>query len=705
MDVTNSFLEKKGHLCNRKTKLSFTMHIKTLLIQCMTLCLATATAQTRQWQTSDGLPTDEVRQIVPLPNHQMLINCEGVFCISDGEGFVPVKCDRRKTYRMKRYAKDGYAQLWQGDSLLWLRDYYRLYLFDVRTMSFRYDIKGRLRSLSRFVKSPATVRDWQGGTWTCTTGKGITYTPPARAKAENVAQGSPIIGLARKAAVMDVPLDGGRRRLQCQSLNKLTYLYTNDNRTVVLNEKLPQLNNYRHIVGACPLDNGRWVAVYTQNGAFTLDTKADTIAPFVPSETIGEHTDKYNCMLRDNKGSLWIGTQNGLFETKCADAMKNNGGKCRRIAGLANNCIRSLVMDSGGCLWAGTSSGISRITPTVTNYGESDGIPPVAMMERAVCLTEDGSLVFVLHNTAATTFRPEWLTDCPSAETPTLTQLKVDGNEYNGARNGGEISLAHNENYLTFHFSALDYAHPTHVRYRYRLKPLETNWHLTEETRGQAVADYKSLSPGDYTFEAQAASSDGKWSGSLMLDATVNPPIWLTWWAKTIYTLLAIAAIAVLLASYIKRKKAALERENENRVNQLFERREEARHQFAQNTRVDPSKIGINDEEARLTAQLLAAVEAHLDEEDYNVDLLARDVGLSRTNLYAKLRNMLGISPAEFMRNVRLKAAAQLLSDTSLSVSEVASRVGFATARNFSASFKKTFGVLPSEYRDSDKQK
>ncbi len=147
-----------------------------------------------------------------------------------------------------------------------------------------------------------------------------------------------------------------------------------------------------------------------------------------------------------------------------------------------------------------------------------------------------------------------------------------------------------------------------------------------------------------------------------------------------------------------------MERENDNRVNKLFERREEARHQFAQNTRVDPRKIGINEEEERFTEQLLAAVEAHLDDEDYNVDQLARDVAMSRTNLYAKLRNMLGISPAEFMRNVRLKAAAQLLADTSLSVSEVASRVGFATARNFSASFKKTFGVLPSEYKASGKQ-
>ena len=680
------------------------MSIKTLLPLCMALCLAATSVQARLWQTSDGLPTDEVRQIVPLPNHQMLVNCEGVFCLSDGEGFVTVKCDRRKTYRMSRYAKDGYAQLWQGDSLLWLRDYYRLYLFDVRTMSFRYDIKPRLRTLPRFVKSPATVRDWQGGTWTCTTGQGIIYTPPANTAAKRTSTGDPIVGLARKAAVMDVTLDGGRRRLQCQGLNQLTYIYTNDNHTVVLNSKLPQLNNYRHIVGACAVEDP-WVAVYTQNGAFLLNTKADTIAPFAPSEVIGEYTDKYNCMVRDSKGSLWTGTQNGLFVTKCEDVASGKGGKCRRITGLANNCIRSLVLDGNGNLWAGTSFGISRITPNVTDYGENDGIPQAAMAERAACMKDDGQLVFVLHDMTAITFRPEWLTNCASAKTPTLTLLKVDGNEYdNGAQNGGEISLAHDENYLTFHFSSLDYANPTHNRYRYRLKPMETDWHFTDRTSGLAVADYKSLPPGSYTFEAQAASPNGKWSGSLTVNVTVNPPIWLTWWAKTIYLLLCIAAAAALVASYIKRKKAALERENDNRVNKLFERREEARHQFAQNTRIDPRKIGINAEEERFTEQLLAAVEAHLGEEDYNVDQLARDVAMSRTNLYAKLRNMLGISPAEFMRNVRLKAAAQLLADTSLSVSEVASRVGFATARNFSASFKKTFGVLPSEYKASGKQ-
>ena len=91
----------------------------------------------------------------------------------------------------------------------------------------------------------------------------------------------------------------------------------------------------------------------------------------------------------------------------------------------------------------------------------------------------------------------------------------------------------------------------------------------------------------------------------------------------------------------------------------------------------------------------------HITDSEYSVDQLASDVAMSRSKLYDKMRNMLGISPADFIRNVRLKRAAQMLADTSLSVAEISGRVGFATARNFSQQFKKMFGLLPSEYRSS----
>ncbi len=677
------------------------MKYKILLMICLVLCGTRTKAQARQWGVQNGLPTGEVRQVIALPNHQMLVNCEGVFCISNGAGFTVVPCDRRKAYLLEHYADSvGYGHQWQGDSLLWLRDFYRIYLFDMRTRSFRYDIEGRLRSLGKFKPSPETVNDWQGGTWKGTLGNGITYTPPQRQMAE-ILEDDPLIGIARGTAVFNVSLGDGRL-LQKRGLNRIGYFRPETNLFDTLNLRLPQLNAYRNIVGACAV-SGPWVVLYSQNGACMLDTQADTLAAFMPAEIIGEYTDKYNCMVRDEKGNLWVGTQNGLFRTHPQPLPVKEGSDylCERVEGLANNCIRSLVMDAQGNIWAGTACGISRITPAVVNLSKDNGIPAVSMMERAACLTDDGLLVFVHHSSAATVFRPEWLDDDSTPCTPVLTLLKINGYYETCVQDAG-LKLPYNKNYLTFQLSSLDYAHPSHTCYRYRLSGLEEEWHTDSEGGGLAVADYKALPPGEYVFEAHAASADGEWSEALAIPVTIRPPWWLTWWAKLIYCLIGLAGIISLIALYLKKKKAALVRENDNRVNRLFEMREEARHQFAAGTNVDPKKIGVNPEEEVLVAKLLKAIEAHMADEDYGVEQLASDVALSRTNLYGKLRNMLGISPADFIRNVRLKRAAQLLTDNpSLSINEVSVRVGFSTPRNFSTQFKKMFGVLPSEYRAS----
>jgi AraC-like DNA-binding protein len=147
-----------------------------------------------------------------------------------------------------------------------------------------------------------------------------------------------------------------------------------------------------------------------------------------------------------------------------------------------------------------------------------------------------------------------------------------------------------------------------------------------------------------------------------------------------------------------------LERDNNERVNRLFELRDEARRQFAENSAIDPERISANVEEEELVKRMLAAIDENLDNEDFGVDQLARDVAMSRSSLYDKLRTMLGISPADFIRNVRLKHAAELLTKTKLSIAEISERVGFNSPRIFSSNFKKMFGVLPSDYRSPKEQ-
>ena len=702
-------------------------------------CAASAQAPLRRWTVADGLPTGEVHQIIELPNGQILVNCEGVFCISNGKGFQTVACDQGSTYQLPEFSQ-GYSQQWQGDSLLWLRDYYRIYLFDMRTRSFRYDIATRLTNslMQGFIPSSLSITDRQGGRWEGTMNEGIRYTPARSQRTEIIGGNSPLISQARsftdhegniwhcRLEGLDCEADGVSthfdmsnvsglpnnaanfiveispdKYLLCVALSQLGYFYPQRKEFVPLNDRLPALSLHRHYTGACVL-NGEWVALYSQNGAYLLNTKTDTLASFPCANEIEHFSSKYNCMLSLNekqasKPQIWVGTQNGLFHL----SPKGNEYTCKRIKGLANNCIRSIVSDANKNIWVGTSCGVSCVTPTVINYGSEDGIPSTSMMERAAMLTPDNRLIFVFRAASAVSFRPEWLTDNTDAKTPVFTEVSASNHPIEISTTASEtLSLSYDCNTLSFQFSALNYASPSHTRYRHRLLPLEEEWQPTTDSDGSlASLTYRALRPGHYTFQAQAAVGNGAWSEPLSLSFIIRPPLWLTWWAKTIYVLLALMLIMGLMTLYLKKKKARLIEENDERVNRLFELRDQARHQFAESTSIDVEKISANVEEEELVKRMLKAINDNLSNEDYGVDQLARDVAVSRSSLYDRLRTMLGISPAEFLRNVRLKRAAQLLADTRLPVSEVAERVGYGSARIFSQNFKKMFGCLPSDYR------
>ena len=690
------------------------------------LILASNISGQRHWTVADGLATGEVQQIVELPNGQMLVNCEGVFCLSNGQSFDVVPCDQHLAYRLTQYA-NNYGQLWQGDSLLWMRDFYRIYLFDARQRFFISEIGTYLSDeilkqvISDAVDTPpptaeqfqiidsvhaqdvtVATTDRQGGLWIGTRANGIVYQPPHRIKPEIHTGLDPLIGWARGASMRSgltmfvIQLHDGRL-LRCDSLCHLAYTLPDQHTTVSLNDKLPALNQYRFMVGACPLE-GDWVAVYTQNGAFLLDTQVDTLASFPSVSEIERYSSKFNCMLKDHEGHLWIGTQNGLF---CLIPDLSSRGEvchhlCQRVEGLANNCIRSLVLDADGHVWAGTSFGVSRITPSVVNLNADDGIPAISTMDRAALLLDDGRLVFAAGGGLAVSFRPKEQIGEEMHLPVIITKITVNGE----AVLSDPQSLFYTQNNLTFYFSTLNYATPSHDCYRYSLRGLENDWNYCSDGKGQGTASYKALPPGNYIFEVQSSTASDEWGPVTTQAFVIRPPWWCTWWAKILYALAVLMGLMGIINLYLKKKRARLIAENDARVNRLFELREEARHQFVESANIAPDKITVNAEEEKLMSQMLKAIEAHIDDEQYNADLLARDVAMSRASLYKKLQTMLGITPTDFIRNVRLKRAAQLLADTQLSINEIADRVGFATARNFSSSFKKMFGITPSEYRE-----
>ena len=93
-----------------------------------------------------------------------------------------------------------------------------------------------------------------------------------------------------------------------------------------------------------------------------------------------------------------------------------------------------------------------------------------------------------------------------------------------------------------------------------------------------------------------------------------------------------------------------------------------------------------------------ALIEEHLDDSEYSVNGLCRDVGMSRSSLYNKIKALTGQGPNDYSRFIRLKHAAELLAEKQYNVSEVATLTGFGDSKYFSTAFKKQFGQSPSKY-------
>lgn len=115
-----------------------------------------------------------------------------------------------------------------------------------------------------------------------------------------------------------------------------------------------------------------------------------------------------------------------------------------------------------------------------------------------------------------------------------------------------------------------------------------------------------------------------------------------------------------------------------------------------QNGRLETKNMKGNDEV--LMDNVMKAISKNIDNNDFGVEDLAKEVGLSRTHLQRKMKEVTGLNVAEFIRNIRLEQAARLLMEQKINVSQVAYSVGFSNLAHFSTVFKKHFGMTPTEY-------
>ena len=112
-----------------------------------------------------------------------------------------------------------------------------------------------------------------------------------------------------------------------------------------------------------------------------------------------------------------------------------------------------------------------------------------------------------------------------------------------------------------------------------------------------------------------------------------------------------------------------------------------------------PQETAFSSADEEFLTRLRKLVEENLQQVDFSIPYLCREIGMSRTVLYNKLKLLTGLNVKEYVNKIRIERACRLISETELSITEVAEQTGFSSARYFSTAFKQYMGVTPTQYK------
>jgi len=322
-------------------------------------------------------------------------------------------------------------------------------------------------------------------------------------------------------------------------------------------------------------------------------------------------------ILEDSHGQLWVGTANGL---NLWNQKKKQFDHFTEKNGLPNNTINGMQEDSNGNIWISTNNGISLLNPqkrTFKNFNEMDDLPVVEFIHGASIKGKDGNIYFGGQN-GLIFFSPDEVRDNGYKPPVYLSNFMIYYKPVEiGAKDSplkkhisetSEITLNHNQSFITFNYVALNYHNPEKNQYAYMMVNQDKDWNYVGTRR---EATYTNLAPGRYIFKVKASNNDGVWNEEgTSLIINVLPPWWKTWWFNSIvFFLVAGSSIGYIRMRIknLKRQKRILEEKVSLRTKELqaanielLEQKEEILQQNEEITSVNEAILQKKNELERL---------------------------------------------------------------------------------------------------------
>ncbi len=256
----------------------------------------------------------------------------------------------------------------------------------------------------------------------------------------------------------------------------------------------------------------------------------------------------------DKDQCLWIGTEGGGLNR--LDMKTGKFVYYTENDGLINNQVYGVLGDNNGNLWLSTNKGLSKFNPTTKrfkNYDQSFGLQSNEFNQDAFYQSKDGEMffggikgfnMFYPENIKLNNFKPPVV----------ITSLKAFNKDVLISKPiflTKNLSLSYKDYELTFSFASLSFAYPNNNKFAYKLEGFDKDW--IDLGKNNTVT-FSNLGAGKYTLHVKATNNDGVWNeAGTSLVLIINPPFWLTWWFKILFSVFIISFLVILFRMRIRK--------------------------------------------------------------------------------------------------------------------------------------------------------
>lgn len=231
-----------------------------------------------------------------------------------------------------------------------------------------------------------------------------------------------------------------------------------------------------------------------------------------------------------------------------------------------------------------------------------------------------------------------------------------------------QLIVPANADHIEISLTAFNYHSQHRLRFCYRLDG--GRW-LSMET-GQNRISLSNLSAGTYTLQFSQADINGSPIGKVFSFSFIKQPHWYeTWWFRLLIVLLLLSVIGIALWWY--------------------------EHRTYQKTAQVITHIN-TDEDDLFLQKIEAYVLQHIND-TVSLDAVASEVAMSKSTLARRVKSLTGLTPMDYVKNIRFRHACDLLRRGDMNISEVAYAVGFTNPKYFAKCFKDEFGLTPTQYQ------